>query len=224
MDRDHDDVEAPSAAPASEPGRWGRDSGAAVHTPDDATGGGKGRGVRCPYCGADEGRVIDSRITDGGEAIRRRRACHGCDERFSTYERVEPAPLRVRKRSGVVEPFDRDKVAKGIARATTNLPLEPRAIPRAVARVEGRLRDRGLREVDSGVVGAEVLAALHDVHEVAYVRFASVYKGFTTPEDFHRELASLEKAAPPKPAADGPSAATPQAIDGDGAAPRPSDP
>ena len=168
--------------------------------------------------------MIDSRATEAGEAVRRRRACNGCGERFSTYERVEPAPLRVRKRSGRLEPFDRDKVAAGMARATTNLPLDPRAVPRAVARVEGRLRERGRREVDSGVVGAEVLAALRDLHEVAYVRFASVYKGFTSPDDFHRELATLEKAAPPKPAGTaGGDAAGPANVAAE-EAPSPSDP
>ncbi|QBI21293.1 transcriptional repressor NrdR [Egibacter rhizosphaerae] len=155
--------------------------------------------MRCPYCATDDDRVIDSRAA--GEAIRRRRACNSCGQRFSTYERVEQTPLRVRKRSGDVEAFDRDKVAKGIARATTNLPLEPGAVRRAVARVEGRLRDSGRREVTSDVVGGEVLAALRELHDVAYMRFASVYKSFTSPEDFHRELASLSTDdEPPEPA------------------------
>src|SRR5690606_13009440 len=133
-----------------------------------------------------------------GDAIRRRRECLACQQRFSTYERAEQAPLLIRKRSGSTEPFDRDKVLSGIVRATKNLPLEPNAVRRAVARVEARLRSTGRRELPSEAVGAEVLDALRDLDPVAYVRFASVYKGFTSPEDFVRELASLEKASPPK--------------------------
>ena len=148
--------------------------------------------MRCPYCEVDEDRVIDSRTAEEGDAIRRRRACLVCGQRFSTYERVEQAPLQVRKRSGDLEPFDRDKVAKGMVRATKNLMLEPGAVRRAVARVEGRLRDQHRRHVSSEDVGAAVLDALSDLHEVAYLRFASVYKSFTSPEDFHRELAHLE--------------------------------
>jgi len=154
--------------------------------------------VRCPYCGVDRDRVVDSRPVDDGEAIRRRRECLACQQRFSTYERAEQAPLVVRKRSGRTEPFDRDKVLSGIVRATKNLPLEPDAIRRVVARVEARLRATGRRELRSEEVGAEVLDALRDLDPVAYVRFASVYKGFTSPDDFVRELASLEKGTAPK--------------------------
>ena len=153
----------------------------------------KGETVRCPYCEVDRDRVIDSRAAEEGQAIRRRRACLTCGQRFSTYERVEQVPLQVRKRSGDTEPFDRDKVATGIVRATKNLALEPGAVRRAVARVEGRMRDKHRRVVDSEDVGAAVLDALSDLHEVAYLRFASVYKSFTTPDDFHRELARLDR-------------------------------
>ena len=149
--------------------------------------------MRCPYCDTDEDRVIDSRSAQDGHAIRRRRACLACGQRFSTYERVEQAPLLVRKRSGSVEPFDSEKVAKGMARATKNLALEPGAVRRAVAGVEGRLREQHRREVDSETVGAAVLDALRTLHEVAYLRFASVYKSFTRTEDFQRELAALER-------------------------------
>jgi transcriptional repressor NrdR len=161
--------------------------------------------VRCPYCDAEDDRVIDSRATEDGGAIRRRRVCQSCNQRFSTYERVEQAPLRVCKRGGTVEPFDREKVAKGIARATKNLALEPGAVRRAVAKVEGRLRDANRREVTSAQVGAEVLQALRELHEVAYVRFASVHKSFTSPADFERELQQLQDerpASPNSPAAD----------------------
>lgn len=149
--------------------------------------------MRCPYCDVDDDRVIDSRAADNGDAIRRRRECRACGQRFSTYERAEHVPLTVRKRSGAVEPFQRDKVAAGIARATKNLDIDAEDLRRTVAQVEARVRSTGRTQVDSQLVGTEVLAALRDLHEVAYVRFASVYKGFTSPEDFRRELANLEK-------------------------------
>jgi transcriptional repressor NrdR len=156
--------------------------------------------VLCPYCSVDHDRVIDSRAAEGGAAVRRRRECQACGQRFSTYERAEQSSLVVRKRNGVAEPFDRAKVLAGVAKATKNLDVDHEAIRVATARVEAQLRALGRREVGSEDVGAEVLAALRDLDPVAYVRFASVYKGFTSPDDFRRELATLEKEAPPKPA------------------------
>jgi transcriptional repressor NrdR len=147
--------------------------------------------VRCPYCSADDDRVIDSRAAEDGTAIRRRRECRACAQRFSTYERAEQNPLAVRKRDGTVEPFDRSKITAGVAKATKNLQVDTDAERRCVARVEARMRALGRREVPSEAIGAEVLAALRDLHQVAYLRFASVYKGFTSPEDFRRELESL---------------------------------
>jgi len=154
--------------------------------------------MRCPYCSGADTRVVDSRPAEQGTVIRRRRVCPGCDERFSTFERIERLPLRVRKRGGVVEPFDRSKLEVGIARATSNLPVTEEAVQRAADRVEAAVREAGGREVPSELVGTEVLAALADLHPVAYVRFASVYKGFTSLEDLREELATLEKTAPPK--------------------------
>lgn len=154
--------------------------------------------VRCPYCNADDDRVVDSRSAEDGAAIRRRRQCNGCDQRFSTYERAEQAPVLVRKRGGETEPFSRDKVRDGMEKATKNLPVADDAVAGAAAGVEARIRSLGRREVASDIVGAEVLAALRELDHVAYMRFASVYKGFTSPDDFVRELASLEKDAPPK--------------------------
>jgi transcriptional repressor NrdR len=155
--------------------------------------------VRCPYCSRDDDRVVDSRAAEDGAAVRRRRECRACGQRFSTYERAERAPLMVRKRSGESEPYDRGKVLAGIEKATKNLALDADAARRAAAAVEARLRGLGLREVASEAVGTEVLAVLRDLDPVAYMRFASVYKGFTSPEDFRRELAVLEKEHPPKP-------------------------
>ena len=151
--------------------------------------------MRCPYCASDDDHVIDSRTAESGAAIRRRRECRACGERFSTYERVE-LTFAIRKRDGTLEPFHRSKVLAGIDKATKNLDVAPADVHHATARVEARLRGLGQREVGSDLVGAEVLQALRDVNEVAYVRFASVYKNFTSPEDFRRELAGLEKNVP----------------------------
>lgn len=150
--------------------------------------------MRCPYCGTDDDRVVDSRSSEDGTAIRRRRECRSCTQRFSTYERAEQLAVSVRKRSGVLEPFDRAKITAGMDKATKNLAVEGAALRRAVARVEARIRALGSREVASAVVGAEVLSALRELDPVAYMRFASVYKGFTSAEDFARELADLEAA------------------------------
>ena len=147
--------------------------------------------MRCPYCDVDDDRVVDSRASEGGASIRRRRECRACTQRFSTYERAEQLAVSVRKRDGALQPFDRDKIATGIQRATKNLPIDDAEVGRALARVEARVRALGKREVASEVIGAEVLAALRDLDGVAYVRFASVYKGFTSTDDFARELASL---------------------------------
>ena len=154
--------------------------------------------MRCPYCQQDDDRVVDSRAAEDGRAIRRRRACNGCGQRFSTYERIEQSGVLIRKRSGLAEPFDRAKLRSGIEKATKNLPVTADQVRDAVSSIDHRLRASGKREVDSKAVGAEVLAALRELDHVAYMRFASVYKGFTSPEDFTRELATLEKEAPPK--------------------------
>jgi transcriptional repressor NrdR len=155
--------------------------------------------VRCPYCQADDDRVVDSRAAEAGAAIRRRRECRACGQRFSTYERIEQAAVLIRKRSGIAEPFDVAKVRAGIEKATKNLPVSDQAVDEAVAAVDHRVRAAGKREIPSKDVGAEVLAALRELDHVAYMRFASVYKGFTSPDDFARELATLEKDTPPKP-------------------------
>ncbi|HVL99846.1 MAG TPA: transcriptional regulator NrdR [Egibacteraceae bacterium] len=151
--------------------------------------------MRCPYCGIDDDRVIDSRATEEGAAVRRRRECRACTQRFSTYERAEQLSVSVRKRNGALEAFDRRKVAAGMAKATKNLPVDDAALDRAVARVEARLLSLRTREVASEAVGEEVLEALRQLDPVAAVRFASVYKGFTSPEDFARELAAMNPRA-----------------------------
>lgn len=151
--------------------------------------------MRCPYCAADEDRVIDSRPVDDHQAIRRRRECGACLQRFTTFERATHEALSVRKRDGSIEPFRRDKLHLGMARALTNLGLDGETLRTSAARVEAHIRRSGSRMTTSEEIGRAVLDVLREIHHVAYVRFASVYKGFTTPEDFARELAELEHGA-----------------------------
>lgn len=153
--------------------------------------------MRCPSCGEDRDRVVDSRPSQDNEVVRRRRECQGCGDRFTTFERIELPELVVRKRSGAVVNFDRSKVREGIARAGKGR-IEPDEIEHAVAAVESGLRDHGTREVTSEQVGLQVLAQLRELDETAYIRFASVYKDFQGAEDFEKELKSLRKEAPPK--------------------------
>jgi len=155
--------------------------------------------VRCPGCGTDDDRVVDSRPAAAGDAIRRRRECHGCGLRFTTFERVELPDLLVRKRSGLVVPFERARVLDGMARAAKGRVAMP-VLEDAAAAVERDLRELGRRELTSEQVGLQVLARLRLLDEVAYVRFASVYKDFQGPEDFELELSTLRKEAPPKSA------------------------
>ena len=153
--------------------------------------------MRCPTCGADDDRVVDSRPSQDGETIRRRRECRRCGARFTTFERIELPELRVRKRSGDVLPFSRAKVLDGMSRsAKGRVPSD--ALERAASEVEAALRDTGQEEVTSEQVGLQVLSQLRELDPVAYVRFASVYKDFQGPEDFEKELSSLRKDAPPK--------------------------
>jgi transcriptional repressor NrdR len=159
--------------------------------------------VRCPFCGTDQDRVVDSRPADDGAAIRRRRACAGCGRRFTTFERVDEIPLLILKRDGSKEQFDPAKVVSGLAKACKNRPITDAQIVRITSDIEETLRARGQREVESQEVGIELLNALRDLDAVAYMRFASVDKDFQDPADFERELADLgtilRKATPPKP-------------------------
>jgi transcriptional repressor NrdR len=153
--------------------------------------------VRCPWCLVDDDRVVDSRTADEGEAIRRRRECQGCGGRFTTFERVEEAPIWVMKRSGQREPFDRAKVITGLRAATKNRPVSSEQLDEVARQVEESLRERG-SEIDSQEVGLAVLDLLRFLDEVAYVRFASVYKGFEDLGDFRREMGLLTKTTAPK--------------------------
>ena len=153
--------------------------------------------MRCPTCGEDDDKVVDSRPADNGVAIRRRRACNACGERYSTVERPILTVLEVRKRNGRTRPFDIDKVRAGIDRSA-NGRLDADVVLDAADAVERALRAYGERVVNSEQVGLEVLAQLRILDPVAYVRFASVYKNFEGPEDFEHELDELSKEAPPK--------------------------
>jgi transcriptional repressor NrdR len=154
--------------------------------------------MRCPWCRADDDRVVDSRPTEDGGAIRRRRVCRACGRRFTTYERIEEVGLLVTKRDGSTEPFDRDKLEGGIRKALAGRPISPIQVEQMVERIEGRIRRKG-PTVTSRQVGAEVLAALQRTDEVAYLRYASVYKDFQGTADFERELGlMLEKKEPAK--------------------------
>jgi transcriptional repressor NrdR len=153
--------------------------------------------VRCPSCSSVDDKVVDSRQADDGSAIRRRRECLQCGRRFTTFERVEEVPLVVVKRSGEREPFDRLKVVAGLKAACKNRPVADVTLDALATEVEESLRLDG-PEVTSQHIGLAVLERLRHLDEVAYVRFASVYKGFDDPSDFEREIGLLTKNAEPK--------------------------
>jgi transcriptional repressor NrdR len=147
--------------------------------------------VRCPYCRGVDDKVVDSRLADDAAAVRRRRECLSCGRRFTTLEHALDVSLTVRKRSGSVEPFDHEKLAAGIARAASGR-LEPDVVETVVAGLAEALRDRGA-EVTSEEVGMAVLERLRELDPVAYLRFASVYKGFEELADFEREVGELQR-------------------------------
>jgi transcriptional repressor NrdR len=147
--------------------------------------------VNCPFCRVADTRVVDSRTAEDGTAIRRRRQCERCDRRFTT---VEVASLNVVKRSGVIEPFSRDKVISGVRKACQGRPVDEDAIALLAQRVEETVRARGAAEIPSHDVGLAILGPMRELDEVAYLRFASVYKAFDSLEEFEREIASLREA------------------------------
>lgn len=148
--------------------------------------------VNCPSCRATDTKVVDSRLAEDGAAVRRRRECLSCGRRFTTFERVDHAPLTVTKSSGDAEPFDRAKVVQGLAAAAKGRDIAPERLEQVAIEVEEAVRLQG-SEVSSAAVGLAVLDRLREVDEVAYLRFASVYKHFDAAADFHRELELLEK-------------------------------
>jgi transcriptional repressor NrdR len=152
------------------------------------------REVHCPSCSFDDTKVIDSRLSEEGGAIRRRRSCTQCGYRFTTYERLEEVALNVVKRGGGKQPFDRLKMMAGIQAAVKGRPVGDEMIMEIAERIEDALRLEG-GDVTSNQVGHAVLEQLRSIDEVSYMRFASVYKNFDDAADFKRELALLEKHA-----------------------------
>lgn len=147
--------------------------------------------MKCPFCGSLENRVIDSRLSQGGEVTRRRRTCEACDRRYTTYERVEQALPLVVKKDGRREPFDRMKILAGLRSACEKRPVSVEALEGLVDRVERDVVESSDKEVDSSLVGERVMAALRDLDQVAYVRFASVYRSFRDIHEFMAELNQL---------------------------------
>jgi transcriptional repressor NrdR len=147
--------------------------------------------MRCPFCRSSDSRVVDSREVDDGQAIRRRRSCSQCNRRFTT---VEEAVLAVVKRSGVTEPFSREKVARGVSRACQGRPVDEDALAQLAQKVEEAIRATGSAEIPSHEVGLAILGPLRELDEVAYLRFASVYRSFSSIEDFEKEIADLRTA------------------------------
>lgn len=145
--------------------------------------------MRCPFCKHEDTKVVDSRIADEGQAIRRRRACTECGRRFTT---VENAVLAVVKRNGVTEPFSREKVMLGVRRACQGRQVDEDALAQLAQQVEDAVRSSGSAEIPSHDVGLAILGPLRDLDEVAYLRFASVYRSFESLDDFQREIDQLQ--------------------------------
>jgi transcriptional repressor NrdR len=154
--------------------------------------------VRCPFCGTDHDKVVDSRPADEGAAVRRRRECLECGRRYTTFERVDELPLMVVKRSGGREPFDVEKVRAGIDLAVAGRSVDAPAVVALAMEIEEAARAQGRHEVTSEWVGLTVLDRLRQLDPVSAVRFASVYKGFDALSDFEREVVELQKSTEPK--------------------------
>lgn len=148
--------------------------------------------MRCPYCRHADSRVVDSREADDGQLIRRRRSCPECGKRFTT---VEEAVLAVVKRSGVTEPFSRTKIIGGVRKACQGRPVDDDSIALLAQKVEETVRAKGAAEIPSHDVGLAILGPLRDLDEVAYLRFASVYRSFDSLADFEQEIETLRAAA-----------------------------
>ncbi|HEY3893934.1 MAG TPA: transcriptional regulator NrdR [Pseudonocardiaceae bacterium] len=156
--------------------------------------------MRCPFCRHSDSRVVDSREVEDGQAIRRRRSCPECARRFTT---VEELVLAVVKRSGVTEPFSRDKVIRGVRRACQGRPVDEDRLQQLAHRVDEVIRSSGSAEIPSQEVGLAILGPLRDLDEVAYLRFASVYRSFSSVEDFEKEIRSLREHPDRPPCGEG---------------------
>ncbi|MDD4954984.1 MAG: transcriptional regulator NrdR [Candidatus Omnitrophica bacterium] len=147
--------------------------------------------MKCPFCNHNEDRVIDSRETSEGTAIRRRRECSACNKRFTTYEYVEKTPLMVIKKDGRREPFIREKILSGIRSACQKRPVSTEKVEKLVAEIETEIQKKFDQEVDSRFIGELVMEKLSRIDDVAYVRFASVYRQFKDINQFMRELRDI---------------------------------
>lgn len=152
--------------------------------------------MRCPYCGDDNTQVKDSRPTEDSAAIRRRRVCNACGGRFTTFERVQLRDLVVTKKSGRKVPFDREKLARSVFTALRKRAVDPERVERMISGVVRQLESIGEAEVTSEQIGAFVMEGLKGLDDVAFVRFASVYKNFSAADDFRSFLAELEIRGP----------------------------
>jgi transcriptional repressor NrdR len=150
--------------------------------------------VRCPYCNHHDLRVVDSRDSETGEAIRRRRACNNCGRRFTSYERIESIPFYIVKKDGRREDFDRQKLFLGLMNACKKRDISPERVQQIVEEIETELRGRGQSELPSREVGELVMARLRELDEVAYVRFASVYRSFRDLSEVKQEIDHLLSA------------------------------
>lgn len=155
--------------------------------------------MKCPYCGHEEDKVIDSRVAKDGSSIRRRRQCVKCNKRFTTYEQVEETHPVVVKRDGHRERFDRMKILSGLQKACEKRPVSAKALEGIIHSIEQAILDRGKREVSSQEIGELIMQHLHDTDEVAYVRFASVYRQFRDVGEFVEEIHRVLKRGPGSP-------------------------
>lgn len=153
--------------------------------------------MHCPFCGADDTRVVDSRLVAGGDQIRRRRECATCRERFTTFEVAELLMPRVVKRDDSRQPFDENKLRAGLQRALEKRPVGVEAVEAAISAIKRELQSAGEREVPSRVIGEKVMAQLRGLDDVAFVRFASVYRRFQDLSEFRAELDRLERESAP---------------------------
>ncbi|MBI5745785.1 MAG: transcriptional repressor NrdR [Nitrospirae bacterium] len=147
--------------------------------------------MKCPFCSTLEDKVVDSRLSKEGEAIRRRRECFSCKQRFTTYERVEEMSLMVIKKDGRRETFDRQKILQGLKKACEKRPISVMTLEEVAGNIEKRLLERGDTEIPSSIIGEEVMNRLMDLDKIAYVRFASVYKDFKDTSQFEEELRAI---------------------------------
>ncbi|MEE8197921.1 MAG: transcriptional regulator NrdR [Acidiferrobacterales bacterium] len=154
--------------------------------------------MRCPFCSAEDTRVVDSRLADEGDSVRRRRECNSCRERFTTYERAELRLPKIIKSDGRREPFREEKLRSGMSRALEKRPVESEAVEHVIGRIRHKLLASGEREVSSRVVGEWMMEELKELDAVAYVRFASVYRSFEDLNAFSEEVERLQNEPSPE--------------------------